>query len=54
MRCRSCDCNLTDAESVRKSPTTGEYLDLCNYCLEDIGMWDDMDNTDDLELEEDE
>ena len=33
MRCQSCDCALTDQESVRKSINTGEYLDLCNSCL---------------------
>jgi hypothetical protein len=36
MRCQSCDCNLTDEESVRKSKVTDEYLDLCNSCLSTI------------------
>lgn len=36
MRCRSCDCNLTDFESTRKSMTTGEYFDLCNSCFSTI------------------
>lgn len=33
MRCRSCDRNLSDQESTRKSAVTEEYIDLCNYCF---------------------
>jgi len=33
MRCRACDCELTDIESTRKDSTTGEFLDLCGGCL---------------------
>ena len=36
MRCVACDRNLSDYESTRKSATTGEYLDLCNTCLDEI------------------
>lgn len=36
MRCRSCDCELTDFESTRKSMVTGEYFDLCNSCFSTI------------------
>ena len=33
MRCLSCNSNLTDQESTRKSRDTAEYLDTCNDCL---------------------
>lgn len=36
MRCQACDRLLSDYEATRKSETTKEYLDLCNYCLSDI------------------
>ena len=36
MRCLSCNKNLSDFESTRKSANTGEYLDLCNSCFSDI------------------
>ena len=36
MRCLSCNCNLSDFESTRKSANTGEYLDLCEDCLSEI------------------
>ena len=36
MRCLSCNKNLSDAESTRKSIVTDEYLDLCDHCLETI------------------
>ncbi len=36
MRCVACNALLSDYEATRKSQTTGEYLDLCNYCLNDI------------------
>jgi len=36
MRCLSCNKNLSDFESTRKSATTGEYIDLCNSCFSDI------------------
>ncbi len=36
MRCQACNVALSDAESTRKSATTGEYLDLCNHCLSAI------------------
>jgi hypothetical protein len=29
MRCRACNKALTDIESRRKDPITGEYFDLC-------------------------
>lgn len=36
MRCRACDAELTDIESTRKDPQTGEYVDLCGGCLSAI------------------
>lgn len=36
MRCLSCDKNLNDKESTRKSIVTGEYLDLCDPCFSTI------------------
>lgn len=38
MRCRACDKNLDDAESINKDLTTGEYLDMCRYCLSCAGI----------------
>lgn len=36
MRCQCCDRNLNDYESTRKHAETGDYLDICNTCLNDI------------------
>ena len=36
MKCRACDCLLTNFESTRKSITTGDYIDFCNTCFEYI------------------
>jgi len=36
MRCLSCNCELTDEESVKKGINTGEYLDMCYACLSTI------------------
>jgi hypothetical protein len=33
MRCRACNAELDDLESVRKDTETGEFLDLCSDCL---------------------
>ena len=32
MRCLSCNAELNDFESTRKSAETNEFIDLCNYC----------------------
>ena len=32
MRCRACNKQLNDNESVYKDNETGEYLDMCNGC----------------------
>lgn len=36
MHCSSCNKLLTDYESTRKNAVTGQYLDLCKVCFEDI------------------
>ena len=58
MRCLSCNKNLSDFESTRKSANTGEYLDLCNTCFSEIQYDVDAIVRDDLRdnesLEEDE
>lgn len=36
MRCLSCNKNLSNKESTRKSVVTDEYLDLCDDCLSTI------------------
>lgn len=36
MRCCCCNKNLSDKESTMKHPITGEYLDTCRKCLQDI------------------
>ena len=38
MRCRACDCELTDIESTRKDPQTGEFIDLCGGCMSAIRL----------------
>ena len=32
MRCKACNKQLNDNESVYKDNYTGEYLDMCNGC----------------------
>lgn len=34
MRCVCCNKLLTDLESTRKHAETGQYLDMCNKCLD--------------------
>ena len=33
MKCKACDCILSDFEATRKY-SDGEYVDLCNHCFE--------------------
>lgn len=35
MRCFACDCALTPRQATRKFPS-GEFVDLCDYCLSTI------------------
>lgn len=36
MRCCSCDRPLNDSESTRRVVSTGDFLDMCNKCYQDI------------------
>ena len=36
MRCLSCDEQLTTQEATRRVLSSGEYLDLCNMCYDQI------------------
>lgn len=64
MRCTCCNKALNDYESTLKSATTGEYLDTCMNCLqdldietigrEDLNWFDDPDEEFETELDEDE
>ena len=36
MRCVACNVILTPTESVRRFEGSGEFVDLCNKCLETI------------------
>lgn len=38
MRCQCCNRALNDYESTLKSASTGEYLDTCMSCLDDLGI----------------
>ena len=35
MRCLSCDRELTDYESTKRSIFSGDYVQLCQWCLQD-------------------
>lgn len=35
-RCYCCDSPLSDREASRKSPTTGQYLDMCDTCYKEV------------------
>ena len=35
-RCVACNKNLSDYETTRKNVNTGEYLDMCNECYNEI------------------
>lgn len=36
MKCQCCDKMLSDYEATRKNAETGQYLDLCQDCLDDV------------------
>jgi len=41
MKCKACDVLLEDYETVKKD-TSGDYFDLCSYCLNvSIGTLED-------------
>lgn len=37
MKCRACDCILTDYEATRKY-TNGTFIDLCNDCFNGLDI----------------
>lgn len=37
MRCNCCDRMLNDFESTRRLKSTGDFADLCNRCVGDMG-----------------
>lgn len=49
MHCQQCDRLLTDEESTRKDDQTGQYLDTCSECMNNL--YEDMndDILDDLD-----
>ena len=51
MRCLSCNEELTEFESTRKSVVTNEYIDLCNRCYATIA--NDVDAIERADLEHD-
>jgi len=34
--CYCCNTDLNDEEATRKSKTTGEYLDMCDTCFDEV------------------
>jgi hypothetical protein len=36
MHCRACDKLLTEYQATLKNAVTGQYMDLCKVCLEDL------------------
>ena len=36
MHCRACDRLLTEYQATLKNAVTGQYMDLCKVCLEDL------------------
>ena len=38
MRCCSCNTNLSDYESTRRSAASGAFLDMCNKCIKGLGI----------------
>ena len=38
MRCCCCNNNLNDYESTLKSAATGQFLDMCKKCLQDLDI----------------
>ena len=38
MRCTCCNKILNDFEATRRHAVTGEFLDICNKCIKDLGI----------------
>jgi len=49
MKCLACDKILNDREASRKSISTGEHLDLCDWCFEPVR--DDIPSTVNVRLD---
>ncbi len=48
MRCRACNKQLNDNESVYKEKETGQYLDMCNGCRRKSYISYSLDENDDV------
>ena len=59
MHCVACDRLLSEFEATRKNAVTGDYIDLCRVCFEDVkGLFPVLERKDlltqsDLDLEGD-
>ena len=55
IRCLCCNKNLSDYESTLRRVDTGEFVDICKKCLEDIPIQtigrEDLENTSENEEE---
>lgn len=38
MRCLACDAGLNEEQARKKMPISGEYWQLCGWCLRSIGV----------------
>lgn len=47
MKCRACDCILSDYEASRKYKNSGVFIDLCTDCLAGL----DIETTDNPDLD---
>ena len=45
MRCIACNKLLDDLESTNKDLKTGEYLDMCRYCLHAANITSELEDT---------
>lgn len=53
MKCRSCDCILSDEEATRKYNGTLVYYELCNYCFNEVYSYEEEEILVPLEEDED-
>lgn len=54
MKCRACDCVLSDYEATRRYSSSGAFVDLCNDCFSPIAEDVPTINRGDLQSEHDE
>lgn len=50
MHCTCCDALLTDFEATRKDRRTGAFLDLCQECFNEAGLWKEIPTIDRTDL----